>query len=112
MWQYLPGIVLISLATLAGFAALFLAETVGRPLPDTIEQVERWTLQPSAKEKEEYRRMSMRPSFSTYDSDDVNMTINTAEEARHHAVIDDIHKIAMKYAEKGIPNDGYDNTEM
>lgn len=40
-YKYLPYIILGSLAVVAAFAALFLPESFKKPLPETIEQMQR-----------------------------------------------------------------------
>ena len=53
IWTPMPSVVFGALATFAGLMTLFLPETVGRPLPDTILQAEQmnryvdWTYGPN-----------------------------------------------------------------
>ena len=41
---FIPNVIFGSIALLGGSAALFLPETLNRPLPETIEDVENWSV--------------------------------------------------------------------
>ena len=41
---FIPNVICGSIALLGGSAALFLPETLNRPLPETIEDVENWSV--------------------------------------------------------------------
>jgi len=41
--SWVPGVVFASLAIVTGVMALLLPETLNRPLPETIKEVESWT---------------------------------------------------------------------
>jgi len=44
---WLPGLLFGGLSTAAGLISLLLPETLGRPLPQTIEDIEQWYKQPA-----------------------------------------------------------------
>lgn len=41
---FIPNIIFGTVAILGGSAAIFLPETLNRPLPETIEDVENWSV--------------------------------------------------------------------
>jgi len=47
--SWIPGLVFATLAVVTGILALLLPETLNRPLPETVKEVENWTrsLKPS-----------------------------------------------------------------
>ena len=53
---WFPNVLFGVLCLVAGGLTLLLPETLGRPLPLTVEEVENWTRTLTPEEKERYRR--------------------------------------------------------
>ena len=54
---WLPGLVFTVVSISTGIMALFLPETLGRPLPQTIEEIENWTRTVSQEEKDAIKKV-------------------------------------------------------
>ena len=72
---WLPGLVFGGLSTAAGLLTLLLPETLGRPLPQTIDDIEQWYCDKhKALEKSEH--ISDQQEMSPMNKDQLNNDVN------------------------------------
>ena len=58
---WLPGLVFGALSTVAGLLTLLLPETLGRPLPQTIDDIEQWYSDKQKKSEDVGEQQEMSP---------------------------------------------------
>lgn len=58
MAPWLPGVLFGTISVVGGVLTLLLPETLGRPLPQTMQEVEQWTRRISKREKQRLKLLT------------------------------------------------------